>query len=237
VSLRVLWDAEAERWARFARTAGHDRHYALVNLPAFLELLPRPGRATLDLGCGEGRVGAELAALGHRVVGVDASPTLVAHARERHAAVLADAAALPFPDAEFDLVTAFMSLHDMDDAAGAIREAGRVLDPRGRFCIALEHPLNVCGTWEREAGDAPLVVEDMLSSRRYSFTAERDGIEVTFNSEYRPLSWYAERLAEAGLLIEALREPAASAAFVAGEARRTRWQRLPLFLHVRAVKP
>lgn len=43
-------------------------------------LLPRHGRI-LDAGCGPGRHGAELARLGHRVVGVDVDPALIAEAR------------------------------------------------------------------------------------------------------------------------------------------------------------
>ena len=38
----------------------------------------------LDAGCGPGRVGAELAARGHRVVGVDADPALIAAAETDH---------------------------------------------------------------------------------------------------------------------------------------------------------
>ncbi len=93
-SLREVWDAQAAEWGRFVRTPGHDHWYERVNLPRFLELMPPPGRATLDLGCGEGRVGPELAVRGHRVVGVDSSPRMVELAR--HEAVVADAAALPF---------------------------------------------------------------------------------------------------------------------------------------------
>jgi ubiquinone/menaquinone biosynthesis C-methylase UbiE len=110
VSLRDVWDEQAEAWARFARTPGHDRAHALLNFPPFLELLPAPGRATLDLGCGEGRVGAELAQRGHHVVGVDSSPRMIELAGELHEAVVADAAALPFEDGSFDLVIAYMSL-------------------------------------------------------------------------------------------------------------------------------
>jgi len=38
----------------------------------------------LDAGCGPGRLGAELHARGHRVVGVDADPELIAAAEEDH---------------------------------------------------------------------------------------------------------------------------------------------------------
>ncbi len=47
-------------------------------------MLPR-GARVLDAGCGPGRVGAELAARGHDVVGVDVDPQLIAAAREDHA--------------------------------------------------------------------------------------------------------------------------------------------------------
>jgi 2-polyprenyl-3-methyl-5-hydroxy-6-metoxy-1,4-benzoquinol methylase len=46
-------------------------------------MLPR-GSRVLDAGCGQGRVGAELAARGHQVTGVDADETLVLAARAEH---------------------------------------------------------------------------------------------------------------------------------------------------------
>lgn len=46
-------------------------------------MLPRASRV-LDAGCGQGRVGAELAARGHQVTGVDADATLIGAARADH---------------------------------------------------------------------------------------------------------------------------------------------------------
>jgi SAM-dependent methyltransferase len=46
-------------------------------------MLPR-GARVLDAGCGPGRVGAELAARGHTVIGVDADPELIAAAQLDH---------------------------------------------------------------------------------------------------------------------------------------------------------
>ncbi|MCL3861026.1 bifunctional 2-polyprenyl-6-hydroxyphenol methylase/3-demethylubiquinol 3-O-methyltransferase UbiG [Actinotalea sp. K2] len=48
-------------------------------------MLPR-GSRVLDAGCGPGRVGGELAARGHAVVGVDVDPVLVEAARQDHPA-------------------------------------------------------------------------------------------------------------------------------------------------------
>jgi ubiquinone/menaquinone biosynthesis C-methylase UbiE len=98
--------------------------------------LPSPGRQTLDIGCGEGRLARDLKELGHRVVGIDSSPSMVAAAREFDPSMdvrLADAAALPFDDACADLAIAFMSLQDIDDMPAALREAARVLEPAVDF--------------------------------------------------------------------------------------------------------
>ncbi|MCC6557719.1 MAG: methyltransferase domain-containing protein [Polyangiaceae bacterium] len=80
-SLRDLWEAEAPAFATWARAPGHDS-YVRFHRDQFLPFLPEPGRRTLDIGCGEGRVSRDLKALGHTVEGVDASATMVALARE-----------------------------------------------------------------------------------------------------------------------------------------------------------
>jgi len=66
--MRDGWESQARNWAEFART-GHDRSHQDINLPVLLDLLPSPGRRTLDLGCGEGRLGRLLRSLGYRVAG------------------------------------------------------------------------------------------------------------------------------------------------------------------------
>ena len=76
------WEENAEQWVAWARTADHDVYFWQLNLPAFVELVPPAGRRTLDVGCGEGRIGRYLAETGHHVIGVDSSPSLAAHARD-----------------------------------------------------------------------------------------------------------------------------------------------------------
>jgi SAM-dependent methyltransferase len=230
VSLRDVWDAQAAEWTRFARDPRGDVTNLDFNIPAFLEFVPAPGRRTLDIGCGEGRVGAELARRGHRVVGVDSSPGMVAAASELVEAAVADAAALPFEDGEFDLVVAFMSLQDMDRPEAAVREAVRVLAAGGRFCFAITHPINLAGRFENKQPSARFVIEDAYSeARRYDEVVERDGFRILFAAMHRPLEAYSRLLETAGFLVEALREPR--------HPTNPRWARVPLFLHVRALRP
>ncbi|MGH2556650.1 MAG: class I SAM-dependent methyltransferase, partial [Actinomycetota bacterium] len=117
------WEQEAENWLRWARTPGHDSYW-YVRDQFFQHIVPPPGRMTLDLACGEGRVARDLRERGHRVVGIDASPTLVRHAKEADSAthhVVADAAALPFGTGTFDLVVAYNSLMDVVDMPGSVQ--------------------------------------------------------------------------------------------------------------------
>ena len=232
MTLRDAWEEQAEKWTVWARHAGHDSYHRF-HRDAFLELVPPPGRRTLDVGCGEGRLTRDLTALGHRVSAVDLSPTLIRHAREAdpdgeyH---LASGSELPFPDASADLVVAFMSLQDMDDPEGAIGEAWRTLEPSGRLCIALVHPINSGGSFETLDDDAAFTIPgSYVETRRYVDVVERDGLKMTFTSDHRSLEDWLRPVTDCGFLLERIREVI--------DPENPRWRRVPLFLHVRAVKP
>jgi SAM-dependent methyltransferase len=237
--LRQAWEENAAAWIAWARAPGHDSYWRF-HRDLFLELVPSAEGRTLDLGCGEGRLARDLAALGHDVTGVDTSSTMLAAAREAAPGMelhLADAAELPFADGSFGLVVAFMSLQDVDDLGGAIREAARVLAPGGRLCYATVHPLNSAGAFAERAAGAPFVIRgSYLDETRTDETFERDGLAMRFVSRHAPLETYFDELAANGLLVERLREPKLPEAGFNGEYS-PRWRRIPLFLHVRAVKP
>jgi len=113
-------EAEAANWIAWARKPGHDSYWRF-HRDAFLPTLPPPPRRVVDVGCGEGRLPRDLKRLGYDVIGVDGSAALITAAREADPDgryEVADGAALPLPGGSADLVTAFMSLHDMDDLDG-----------------------------------------------------------------------------------------------------------------------
>jgi SAM-dependent methyltransferase len=101
------------------------------------------GDTVLDVACGPGnftRAFADEAGPDGLVVGLDASPTMLAQAaRERPGDgveyVRASATDLPFADASFDAVCCFAALYLIEEPLLAVAEIARVLAPGGRVAL------------------------------------------------------------------------------------------------------
>lgn len=118
------------------------RHY---EAPLLVELGGRvDGLRVLEIGCGRGRgVEVLLRQFGAReVYAFDLDPAFVARARQRLSAgpladrvqlAVADATAIPTPDASFDAVFDFGVIHHVPAWRAALAEVRRVLKPSGRF--------------------------------------------------------------------------------------------------------
>ncbi len=238
-TLRQAWETHAGDWLAWSGAPGHDSYWRF-HRDAFFELVPAPGHLTVDLGCGQGRVGADLSAGGHRVVGVDGSPTLAAAAAGPGRAVcVGDVASLPLADDVADCVVCFMVLQDVDHYARAIAEAARVLRPGGRMAWSIVHPVNSAGRFEHDPtaggrghrapggpGAPPFVIRARyFDVARYADEVERDGLVMTFHSEHRPLQDYTGALADAGFVIERMTEPTEP-------DRNDPWFAMPMFLDV-----
>ncbi len=238
LSLSQAWESEAECWAKWARTPGHDSYWQF-HRDQFLALLPKPGKLTGDVGCGEGRLSRDLKKLGHTLVGVDTSETMIRLAREADPEGIyhhADAARMPLKDSCADLALAFMSLQDVDNLDQSVSEIGRILIKGGRFCLAIVHPINSAGKFVSENADSDFLIRgSYLDEVRYLDRFERAGLEITFHSLHRPLETYSLALENAGFVMEAIREHRVPEHAVARPSSR-RWQRLPLFMHIRALK-
>lgn len=106
--------------------------------------VPLAGKRALDVGSGRGGGAAHI----HRhfglreTIGCDAARQAIAFSRRVHGGIpglsfhQADATALPFADAEFDVVTNVESAHCYPDLPGFFREAHRVLRPGGSLLMA-----------------------------------------------------------------------------------------------------
>lgn len=127
-------------------------------------LQDRPIQALLDVGCGIGGSTLYLASKYRAsATGITLSPVQAQRARDRAAAAglsphvnfeVADALAMPFADASFDLVWSLESGEHMPDKAQFLQECCRVLKPGGRLILA---------TWchrNTAAPDLPLAPEE-----------------------------------------------------------------------------
>ncbi len=150
------------------------------------------GVRAFDVGCGDGLLACSAAARGALATGVDANPAMLTAARYRaEEGVVKDsfvegrAERLPFPDGDFDVVSAVTALCLVADAELAFREMARVLRPGGRLVVG------ELGRWSLWAAIRRLRV--WLGSPFWRAARFRDADELG-------------RLAEqAGLSVEAIR--------------------------------
>lgn len=102
-----------------------------------------PVGVALDAACGTGRHAAKLAALGHGVIGVDATEAMLGVARRKLPSGdfrLGRLETLPVDDSSVDLITCALSLSHVADIEPVMREFARVLRPGGHAVLSDMHP-------------------------------------------------------------------------------------------------
>lgn len=118
------------------------RHNAILDMVQGWSL-PRKSRL-LDLGCGPGMLTRDLAKMGYRGTGLDASPAMIEHSSQQALAQgisdswtyqLGDVEKVPFPDASFDgaVCSGVIDYVPTDDKL--LAEVARVLKPGGRCLL------------------------------------------------------------------------------------------------------
>jgi SAM-dependent methyltransferase len=228
------WSRVAEDWVAWARKPNHDAFWAYR--ASFTEFIGRGNGKALDVGCGEGRISRELTASGFQVTAVDPVNTLVGAAVECNSAgnyAVASASALPFVDAEFDLIVAYNVLMDVEDIAAALKEFRRVIRTAGQLIVSICYPMTDHGRFVTEEMTSPFVIEGTyFGSKRVEGVEERDGLRMHFAGWSYPLETYAIALDEAGFAITSMREPISDMA--GGRNHMTLWTRMPLFLWLKA---
>lgn len=126
--------ADFDQIAGFGDESGADRYNAFL-----VSLVPGRAADVLDVGCGFGRLSAEIAGDRRDVVAVDLSPEMIARARKEHASprvtfVCADFSEHDFGPARFDCVISAATLHHIP-LATSIQRMQDLLKPGGRLII------------------------------------------------------------------------------------------------------
>jgi SAM-dependent methyltransferase/alkylhydroperoxidase family enzyme len=211
------------------------------------------GDRLLDVACGAG-LAVELAGLrGALCAGIDASPRLLAVARDRSPDAdlrVGDMHALPWDDDSFDMVTSFRGI--WGTTPGAIAEVHRVLVPGGRVGLTVWGHIKASpGAWalapfslaaapkvENQAAmvalGRPGAGEALLQGAGFT---DVERVDIPFVFEFADPEIYARALASTGPAFEAI-EAVGEAAFLqsAMEAARERVREgLPLRASVAVV--
>jgi SAM-dependent methyltransferase len=196
-------------YGSFAEAYSAENENNLVNAyyerPAMVALAGDvAGRRVLDAGCGSGPLSAALRDRGAVVTGVDASAAMLALARRR----LGDDAALhlvdlrdrlPFADGAFDVVTASLVLHYLEDWGPTLAELRRVLRPGGRLIASVDHPFVAYTIHDPRP--------DYSATTSYSFEWAFGGRLVPMRFWRKPLHAMTDAFAAAGFRLSALSEP------------------------------
>lgn len=234
---RELWEQHAGWWIE-GFTDGADPEYEEQILPLAASELAGFGRV-LDIGTGDGQIARLLAREGATVVGIDPTWNQIRVAAERGggpAYARAPADALPFPDGAFDAAVACLVFEHIDAVDAAIAEVARVVRPGGRFSFFLNHPLlqtpgsgwiddHMIDPPEQYWRIGPYLVE--------TDTVEQVELGVYIRFVHRPLSRYVNTLAEHGLFLERMLEPAPPPGFLARAPEYADAATIPRLLYLR----
>lgn len=167
---------------RDMEAAGHD----LGGEARMIDAMVGRGACILDAGCGPGRVGGRLHALGHRVVGVDVDPALIAAADQDHPGptwLVGDLAEMDLPargvEADFDVIVAagnVMGFLAPSTRVEVLRRFGTHLAKEGRVVIGFGAGRGYeFAEFFADLAEAGLALDLPLSTwQLHSFTEESD---------------------------------------------------------------
>lgn len=155
-----MWTAsEAEAWILSVSREQTQSEVGFLTW-AFERFSPRKVRRVLDLGCGTGRIGVELAAQGYGVTGVDKFETMLSRAKriasQRH--VRLDLVQTPLDelrglngkfDAAYSIQDPFNYLLKEEEVSRALARIRSLLRPEGLLVIDMMNFTSLYGRWKR----------------------------------------------------------------------------------------
>jgi len=108
-----------------------------------------PEDTVLEVACGPGLLACAFARVAQHATGVDMTPAMLEQARKTQQEQglknvswqAGDVYSLPFPSAQFSIVSSRFAFHHLQDPMAALKEMKRVCKPSGRIVVADMAPL------------------------------------------------------------------------------------------------
>jgi ubiquinone/menaquinone biosynthesis C-methylase UbiE len=212
---KVGWNHMADWWSQEAGDRGLYHQYTSIDPVVKKMIGPVRGKTVIEVGCGNGYFARYFAKRGADVTAIDATPRMIelSEAEEsKHPMGIKflkrDAARLSgVKSKSFDFALASMSLMDIKDAKGAIKELGRVLRPHGQFIFSIVHPAFLWdGTWETVEGKqryGRIVWRYLHPYRHAGYWNDKKFKTIGWE---RPIQFYIEALRKAGFIVTDFRE-------------------------------
>ncbi len=244
------WENVAEWYGTHLSAPG--TYQSEVVWPGALRMLGvGPGKTFLDVACGEGSFANLIVKQGGAVVGIDAAPTLIRQAQNKHIRnsefLVGDAANADrnLRDRRFDGAALVLALQNINDMPAVFASVSRMLNKNAPFVIVLNHPafrIPRQSSWGFED-------ERKLMYRRVdSYMTESaipmqmhpgDAPTVNTTSFHRPISSYITALSSAGFAVDAMEEWISHKESTSGpraKAENRVRREVPMFLAIRGRK-
>ncbi|MBP7936522.1 MAG: class I SAM-dependent methyltransferase [Phycisphaerae bacterium] len=238
---------------RLVGDEGSDYHQKVI-LPVVLRLLdPRRDERYLDLCCGQGVLTRILLERGAAsVLGVDASPELIAAAKKRGPAdrrvryVVRDARRLDdLADGSYDAAACVMAVQDVEGVDDLFESMARSLKEGGRAVIVMMHPCfrvprQSSWGWDDQKKAQYRRIERYASPMRVPIATHpgrEPGQHTVFH--HRPLADYLNALGRAGLAVVAGEEPLTHREPPPGpraKGLKRAGEEIPVFLAIKAMR-
>jgi SAM-dependent methyltransferase len=187
----------------WSATTDDGPYNAHLERPMMRALMPRPlnDQVILDLGCGSGAQCEWLLSEGADVIGVDLSPSMVEATRRRCVGrgrfFVADVTeGIDLAPTSIDGITASLVFDYVEDWTGVLMSLRRLLRPKGWIALTDGHPSWVLGN-DRMNYFETGILEDIWT---------KDDVTVAMRYWRRPLALAIDQIADAGFVIERIRE-------------------------------